>query len=115
MRTAELTELDQLYLHLDREDEPWSVPLEVHVDGALDGNFVVDTGVVEPRAAGCAFRAACARCGSRGRGGCRSGSRWARPRSTAGSSPPCATAGRCSIRTLPQRSGASTATCCCPP
>jgi hypothetical protein len=46
MRTAELTELDQLYLHLDREDEPWSLPLEVRVDGALDGNFVVDTAML---------------------------------------------------------------------
>jgi NRPS condensation-like uncharacterized protein len=36
MRTAELNELDQLYLHLDRDDEPWSVHLEVRVDGALD-------------------------------------------------------------------------------
>jgi hypothetical protein len=46
MRTAELTELDQLYLHLDREDKPWSGPLEVRVDGALDGNFVVDTAML---------------------------------------------------------------------
>ena len=36
MRTAELNELDQLYLHLDRDDEPWSVHLEVRVDAALD-------------------------------------------------------------------------------
>src|SRR5436190_22488273 len=61
------------------------------------------------------FRAAYARCGSRPRAGCRLGSRSAPPRSTAGSSSRCATAGRCWIRTRPRRSRASTGTCCCPP
>ena len=36
MASTELNVLDQLYLHLDREDEPWSVHLEVAVSGELD-------------------------------------------------------------------------------
>jgi NRPS condensation-like uncharacterized protein len=36
MQSTELNVLDQLYLHLDREDEPWSVHLEVRVEGRLD-------------------------------------------------------------------------------
>ena len=35
--TAQLNILDELYLHLDREDEPWSVQLEAQVEGDLDG------------------------------------------------------------------------------
>ncbi|MEA2427873.1 MAG: hypothetical protein QOF37_1501 [Thermoleophilaceae bacterium] len=35
--TARLNILDELYLHLDRDDEPWSVQLEVEVEGTLDG------------------------------------------------------------------------------
>ncbi len=36
MISTELNVLDQLYLHLDREDEPWSVHLEVAVEGEVD-------------------------------------------------------------------------------
>jgi NRPS condensation-like uncharacterized protein len=36
MTSTSLNVLDQLYLHLDREDEPWSVHLEVAVEGDLD-------------------------------------------------------------------------------
>jgi NRPS condensation-like uncharacterized protein len=36
MDSADLNILDQLYLHLDREDEPWSVHLEVGVEGEID-------------------------------------------------------------------------------
>lgn len=34
--TAQLNILDELYMHLDREDEPWSVHVEVEVDEQLD-------------------------------------------------------------------------------
>jgi NRPS condensation-like uncharacterized protein len=37
MATAELNVLDELYLHLNRPDEPWSVHLEIRVDGRIDG------------------------------------------------------------------------------
>src|SRR3954451_19831023 len=33
---ARLNILDELYLHLDRDDEPWSVQLEVQAEGRLD-------------------------------------------------------------------------------
>ncbi|MFZ0041005.1 MAG: condensation domain-containing protein [Solirubrobacteraceae bacterium] len=36
MISTDLNVLDQLYLHLDREDEPWSVHLEVAVEGDID-------------------------------------------------------------------------------
>jgi NRPS condensation-like uncharacterized protein len=36
VRTTPLNVLDQLYLNLDREDEPWSVHLEIRVDGHVD-------------------------------------------------------------------------------
>src|SRR5438105_1922317 len=36
MVSTALNILDQLYLHLDREDEPWSVHLEVAVEGDID-------------------------------------------------------------------------------
>lgn len=34
--TAQLNLLDELYLHLNREEEPWSVHLEIEVEGRLD-------------------------------------------------------------------------------
>jgi NRPS condensation-like uncharacterized protein len=34
--TTPLNVLDELYLHLDREDEPWSVHLEMRVEGRID-------------------------------------------------------------------------------
>src|SRR4051794_28601564 len=34
--TAPLNTLDELYLHLDREEDPWSVQLEIQVEGAVD-------------------------------------------------------------------------------
>ena len=33
MTTAELNVLDQLYLHMDKEDEPWSVQFELELPG----------------------------------------------------------------------------------
>ncbi len=36
MVSTKLNVLDQLYLHLDREDEPWSVQLEVGLEGEVD-------------------------------------------------------------------------------
>jgi hypothetical protein len=36
MTTAELNVLDQLYLHMDREDEPWSVQFELELPGRMD-------------------------------------------------------------------------------
>src|SRR4051794_24173772 len=36
METARLNVLDELYLHLDREAEPWSVHLEIRCDRRLD-------------------------------------------------------------------------------
>jgi NRPS condensation-like uncharacterized protein len=36
METARLNVLDEMYLHLDREDEPWSVHLEIRVEGRVD-------------------------------------------------------------------------------
>jgi NRPS condensation-like uncharacterized protein len=34
--TTPLNVLDELYLHLDREDEPWSVHVEIRVDGPIE-------------------------------------------------------------------------------
>ena len=36
MQTTPLNVLDELYLHLNREEEPWSVHLEVRVEGRID-------------------------------------------------------------------------------
>src|SRR4051812_5152308 len=36
VETARLNVLDELYLHLDREDEPWSVHLEIRAEGHID-------------------------------------------------------------------------------
>jgi NRPS condensation-like uncharacterized protein len=36
MQRARLNVLDELYLHLDREDEPWSVHLEIRVEGRIE-------------------------------------------------------------------------------
>ena len=41
MATAELNILDELYLHLDRDDEPWSVQLEVQAEGHIDAGRLV--------------------------------------------------------------------------
>jgi hypothetical protein len=35
-QTTRLNVLDELYLHLDREEEPWSVHLEIRVEGTVD-------------------------------------------------------------------------------
>jgi NRPS condensation-like uncharacterized protein len=35
-QTARLNVLDELYLHLDRDEEPWSVHLEIRVEGRID-------------------------------------------------------------------------------
>jgi NRPS condensation-like uncharacterized protein len=45
MPTADLNILDELYLHLDRDAEPWSVQLEVGVEGKLDGDRVARAAV----------------------------------------------------------------------
>jgi hypothetical protein len=34
--TTPLNVLDELYLHLDREDEPWTVHVEIRVDGPIE-------------------------------------------------------------------------------
>src|SRR4051812_4280819 len=38
LQKAQLNILDELYMHLDREDEPFSVHMEVQVDGRVDGD-----------------------------------------------------------------------------
>src|SRR5215210_4643997 len=38
MTTVALNILDELYLHLDRDAEPWSVQLEVGVEGRVDAD-----------------------------------------------------------------------------
>jgi NRPS condensation-like uncharacterized protein len=40
--SARLNILDELYLHLDREDEPWSVQLEVQAEGRIDAGRLED-------------------------------------------------------------------------
>src|SRR3954447_16036312 len=42
MAEAALNVLDELYLHLDREDEPWSVQVEVGVEGRVDADRLRD-------------------------------------------------------------------------
>lgn len=37
MPTTRLSVLDELYLHLDREDEPWTVHVEIRAQGHIDG------------------------------------------------------------------------------
>jgi NRPS condensation-like uncharacterized protein len=36
VQTTPLNVLDELYLHLDREEEPWSVHVEIRVEGQID-------------------------------------------------------------------------------
>jgi hypothetical protein len=36
MQTASLTVLDELYLHLDRDEEPFRVHSEIRVEGSID-------------------------------------------------------------------------------
>jgi hypothetical protein len=38
MTTIALNVLDELYLHLDRDAEPWSVQLEAGVEGRVDAD-----------------------------------------------------------------------------
>ena len=40
--TAQLNILDELYMHLDREDEPWSVHIEVEVEESIDPERLLD-------------------------------------------------------------------------
>src|SRR3954469_17600844 len=40
--TASLNILDELYMHLDREDEPWSVHIEAQVEGSIDPERLLD-------------------------------------------------------------------------
>jgi NRPS condensation-like uncharacterized protein len=42
LETTPLNVLDELYLHLDREDEPWSVHLEMRVEGRVDAGRLED-------------------------------------------------------------------------
>jgi len=42
LSTVGLSSLDELYLHLDREEEPWSVHLEVSVAGGIDADRLRD-------------------------------------------------------------------------
>src|SRR3954468_16528045 len=39
---AQLNILDELYLHLNRDDEPWSVQLEVQAEGRIDEARLAD-------------------------------------------------------------------------
>src|SRR4051794_41787392 len=39
---ARLNILDELYLHLNRDDEPWSVQLEVQAEGRIDEARLAD-------------------------------------------------------------------------
>jgi NRPS condensation-like uncharacterized protein len=48
--STDLNVLDELYLHLDREDEPWSVHLEVGLTGRVDEARLRDAIVVGMRA-----------------------------------------------------------------
>src|SRR3954471_14392919 len=41
-KSARLNVLDELYLHLDREDEPWSVHLEIRVEGRVNARRLED-------------------------------------------------------------------------
>ncbi len=50
MVSTELNILDQLYLHLDREDETWSVHLEVAVEGDIDEERLRDAVLAGMRA-----------------------------------------------------------------
>jgi NRPS condensation-like uncharacterized protein len=50
MTSTDLNILDQLYLHLDRQDEPWSVHLEVAVDGEIDAERLHDAVLAGMRA-----------------------------------------------------------------
>jgi hypothetical protein len=34
--TTPLNVLDELYLHLDRDDEPWTVHVEIRADGPIE-------------------------------------------------------------------------------
>jgi NRPS condensation-like uncharacterized protein len=38
MQTTRLNVLDELYLHLDRDTEPWTVHLEIRVEGRIDAS-----------------------------------------------------------------------------
>ncbi|HWE14565.1 MAG TPA: condensation domain-containing protein [Solirubrobacteraceae bacterium] len=40
--SVDLNVLDELYLHLDRDDEPWSVHLEVGVEGTIDSERLAE-------------------------------------------------------------------------
>src|ERR1700759_2646473 len=50
MMSTDLNILDQLYLHLDREDEPWSVHLEIAVEGEIDEGRLRDAVLAGMRA-----------------------------------------------------------------
>jgi len=50
VETARLNVLDELYLHLDRPDEPWSVHLEVAAEGWVDGDRLAEAIVAGVRA-----------------------------------------------------------------
>jgi NRPS condensation-like uncharacterized protein len=42
VRTTPLNVLDQLYLHLDREEEAWSVHVEIRASGSIDADRLAD-------------------------------------------------------------------------
>ena len=42
LQTTPLSVLDEFYLHLDRDDEPWSVHLEIEVEGTIDEGRLAD-------------------------------------------------------------------------
>src|SRR4051794_2561913 len=39
---AQLNILDELYLHLNRDDEPWSVHLEIQAEGRIDADRLAE-------------------------------------------------------------------------
>jgi NRPS condensation-like uncharacterized protein len=42
LEAARLNILDELYLHLDREEEPWTVHVEIRVEGHVDGPRLIE-------------------------------------------------------------------------
>lgn len=42
MQATRLNILDELYLHLDRDEEPWTVHVEIRVEGRVDGPRLIE-------------------------------------------------------------------------
>jgi hypothetical protein len=113
MQTTPLNVLDELYLSFDRDDEAWSVHLEIRVDGHVDRDRLeVAAHHAAARHPMARARLAASRVTDLRlqweiaveldeldlEAGCRSALRSESPHSTAGSSSHCATATRCSTQ-----------------